>query len=58
LRHEVPPSHASAVVAIVPGVAADRALAQSRTFYGADGRQSGRSVTDTKGNTIYSGQMT
>jgi hypothetical protein len=47
-----------AVVAIVPGVAADRALAQSRTFYGADGRQSGRSVTDTKGNTIYSGQMT
>jgi hypothetical protein len=39
------------------GVAADRALAQSRTCNGADGRVSGRSVTDTKGNTIYYDSM-
>ena len=33
------------------------ARAQQRTFYGADGRVSGRSVTDTKGNTIYYDNM-
>jgi hypothetical protein len=32
-------------------------LAESRTYYDASGRQSGRSTTDTKGNTIYYDNM-
>ena len=41
--------------AIVLALFSTDALAQSRTFYGADGRVTGRSITGTSGSTTYYG---
>ena len=39
--------------AILLGLFSTAALAQSRTFYGADGKVLGRSITDSDGVTTY-----
>ncbi len=43
------------IAALALAVLATDALAQSRTYYGADGRVSGRSTTDSGGTTTYYG---
>lgn len=44
-----------ACVAIVLALVSSDALAQSQTFYGADGRVTGRSSTDSQGSTTFYG---
>jgi hypothetical protein len=41
------------IIALLALLASDAAMAQQRTYQDAMGRETGRSVTDTRGNTTF-----